>query len=172
MATGSYLLVLRVCTVSAVEKLTNRTEPEAHHERTSTAPRPYHERTSTARPHHEHTPRPYHERTPRPYLDRTTSVLYLDRTRTVPRAYLDRTRTVPRAYLDRTTSVPRPHQDLPRAYLDRTTSVPRPHHERTSYLDGTTNRTSTASAYSTSTAPRAYALTILYKSLQYLVMNA
>ena len=106
-------------TVSPVEKLTNRTEPEANWKRTTSVPRPHQDRTSTV-------PRPHHERTPRPHHNRTTSILYLDRTRTVPRAY----------------------------------------------LDGTTSRTSTASAYSTSTAPPAYALTIPYKSLQYLVMNA
>ena len=78
-------------TVSPVEKLTNRTEPEAHHERTSTAPRPYHEHTSS--------PRPYHERTstaPEPYLDHITT--YLDHTTSVPRQHH-------KPYLDRTASV-------------------------------------------------------------------
>ena len=47
-------------TVSPVEKLTNRTEPEAHHERTSTAPRRttsvprvLDRTTSVPRPHHK-----------------------------------------------------------------------------------------------------------------------
>ena len=110
--THTILYCTYVYTVSPVEKLTKRTEPEAHHERTSTVLGPYQERTSTARSH-----------------------------------------------LDRTTSVPRPHHKrtstAPRGYLDRTSSVPRPHHERTS----------TAPAYSTSTAPRVYALTILVQYL-------
>ena len=81
----------------------------------------------------------------------STPRAYLDRTKTVPRV-LDRTSTAPRVYLDRTTSV---------QYLDSTRTVPRPHHERTS----------TAPAYSTLTAPRMYALTIPYKSLIRVTVN-
>ena len=80
-----------IYTVSAIEKLTKRSEPEAHHERTSTVLRPYHERTSTVRPHHERT-----STAPRAYLTAP------ERTSTAPRAYLNRTSV---QYLDRTASV-------------------------------------------------------------------
>ena len=106
-------------TVSPVEKLTNRTKPEAHHERTSTAPRPYHEHTSSPRPYHECT-----STAPEPYLDHITSV---------PRPHHECTSTAPRA-------VPRPHRTASVRVNHTVQEFTVPCHERvrvTAYLERT-----------------------------------
>ena len=97
-----------------------KTVPRAYLDR-STAPRVYLDCTST-------TPRAYWT-----YLDCTTSVLYLDRTRTVPWAYLYCTTSVLRSgsrrventRWERTLSIPYHERtrSVPREYLDRTATI-------------------------------------------------